>query len=153
MQPSRTVICTKTQAQNNLSYLSDRKSLRALPMGTTAMPNPAHPVSLQFCFRSLPTAGHKTASPPTRPYGSWGLTATPCYSAVCRNLGRGGIGFEATARIEAETVIEFELEQVVDEPMRYWVRILFRENSRYGGYYVNDDDLTSAPRIDNWLPD
>jgi hypothetical protein len=50
-------------------------------------------------------------------------------------------------------VIELEFEQVVDEPMRYWVRILLREKSHYGGYYVNDDDLTSAPRINNRLSD
>jgi hypothetical protein len=61
------------------------------------------------------------------------------YAGVCTNLSRGGVGFESSARIEAGKVIEFEFVQVVDEPVRYWVRILFRNEGRYGGYYVNDD--------------
>ena len=61
------------------------------------------------------------------------------YPAVCTNLGRGGMGFETSARLEVGKVIEFEFVQVVDEAVRYWVRILFRDNNRYGGYYVNDD--------------
>lgn len=36
-------------------------------------------------------------------------------------------------------MIEFEFIQVTDEAVRYWVRILFRNDRRYGGYYVNDD--------------
>ena len=59
---------------------------------------------------------------------------------MCTNLSRGGVGFETAARIEVGKVIEFEFVQVVDEAVRYWVRILFRDNEgRYGGYYVNDD--------------
>ena len=41
--------------------------------------------------------------------------------------------------------IEFEFVQVVDEAVRYWVRILFRDNNRYGGYYVNDDGTDIRP--------
>jgi hypothetical protein len=61
------------------------------------------------------------------------------YPGVCTNLSRGGVGFETSARIEVGKVIEFEFVQVVDEPVRYWVRLLFRNEGRYGGYYVNDD--------------
>lgn len=68
-----------------------------------------------------------------------------CYFAVCRNLGRGGIGFETTAQIEVGKVVEFEFVQVVDEAVRYCVRILFRDNNRYGGYYVNDDGTDIRP--------
>jgi hypothetical protein len=61
------------------------------------------------------------------------------YPGVCTNLGRGGVGFETVARLEVGKVIEFEFVQVVDEAVRYCVRILFRNEQRYGGYYVNDD--------------
>ena len=64
---------------------------------------------------------------------------------VCTNLSRGGIAFETTARLEVGKVIEFEFVQVVDEPVRYWIRILFRDNNRYGGYYVNDDGTDIRP--------
>jgi hypothetical protein len=75
-----------------------------------------------------------------------GVNGDPvCYSAVCRNLGRGGIGFETTARLEVGKAVEFEFAQVVDEAVRYWVGILFRENRRYGGYYVNDDGTDIRP--------
>ena len=62
-----------------------------------------------------------------------------CYPATCTNLGRGGVGFDTAARIEVGKVIEFEFVQVVDEAVRYWLRILFRSEGHYGGYYVNDD--------------
>lgn len=62
-----------------------------------------------------------------------------CYPAVCLNLNRSGIAFESATRLEVGKVIEFEFVRVVDEAVRYWVRILFRDNNRYGGYYVNDD--------------
>ena len=42
-------------------------------------------------------------------------------------------------------VVEFEFVQVVDEAVRYSVRILFRDNNRYGGYYVNDDGTEIRP--------
>ncbi|HVO63734.1 MAG TPA: PilZ domain-containing protein [Terriglobales bacterium] len=61
------------------------------------------------------------------------------YPGVCLNLSRGGLGFETTARIEVGKVIEFEFVQVVDQAVRYCVKILFRHESHYGGYYVNDD--------------
>lgn len=61
------------------------------------------------------------------------------YAGICTNLGRGGVGFETSARIEVGKVIEFEFVQVGDEAMRYWLRILFRDEGHYGGYYVNDD--------------
>jgi hypothetical protein len=115
-------------------------------MGTTAMPNPAQS---GFPTILLPTAPDRrtqdriTTNLPIRIPGIGGDPV--CDSAVGRNLGRGGIGFETTARIEAGKVIEFELEQMVDEPMRYWVRILFREYSHYGGYYVNDDGPDILP--------
>jgi hypothetical protein len=61
------------------------------------------------------------------------------YVGVCTNLGRGGLAFETSARIEVGKLVEFEFVQVMDEPVRYWLRILFRNEGRYGGYYVNDD--------------
>ena len=67
------------------------------------------------------------------------------YPAVCTNLGRGGIGFETNARLEVGKVVEFEFVQVVDEAVRYWVKILFRDDIRYGGYYVNDDGTDFRP--------
>ena len=61
------------------------------------------------------------------------------YPGSCTNLSRGGVGFETVARLDVGKVIEFEFVHVVDEAVRYWVRILFRDEQRYGGYYVNDD--------------
>jgi hypothetical protein len=52
------------------------------------------------------------------------------YPAICTNLSRSGIGFETTSRLEVGKVIEFEFVQVVDEAVRYRVRILFRDNGR-----------------------
>jgi hypothetical protein len=56
------------------------------------------------------------------------------YVGVCANLGRGGLAFETSARIEVGKLVEFEFVQVMDEPVRYWLRILFRNEGRYGGY-------------------
>ena len=61
------------------------------------------------------------------------------YAGICTNLGRGGVGFDTSAQIEVGKVIEFEFVQVVDQAVRYSLRILFRDEGRYGGYYVNDD--------------
>lgn len=69
-----------------------------------------------------------------------GIDGSPTYyPGICTNLSRGGVGFETSARLEVGKVIEFEFIQVTDEAVRYWVRILFRHENRYGGYYVNDD--------------
>jgi len=69
-----------------------------------------------------------------------GIDGAPTYYAgICTNLSRGGVGFETSARLEVGKVIEFEFIQITDEAVRYWVRILFRNERRYGGYYVNDD--------------
>jgi len=62
-----------------------------------------------------------------------------CYGGVCTNLSRGGVGLETPARLEVGKIIEFEFVQIIDEAVRYRVRILFRHENRYGGYYVNDD--------------
>lgn len=67
------------------------------------------------------------------------------YNAVCTNLSRGGIGFEAAERLEVGKVIEFEFVLVIDEAVRYWVKILFRDDHQYGGYYVNDDGTDIRP--------
>ena len=61
------------------------------------------------------------------------------YPGMCTNLSRGGVGFETSARIEVGRVVEFAFVQVVDETVRYFLKILFRHDSVYGGYYVNDD--------------
>ena len=69
-----------------------------------------------------------------------GIEGKPVYyPAMCTNLSRGGVGFETSARIKVGKIIEFEFVQVVDENVRYWLRILFRNGKYYGGYYVNDD--------------
>lgn len=69
-----------------------------------------------------------------------GIEGKPVYyPGLCTNLGRGGVGFDTSARIEVGKVIEFEFVHVVDENVRYWLRILFRNENHYGGYYVNDD--------------
>jgi hypothetical protein len=62
-----------------------------------------------------------------------------CYGGVCTNLSRGGVGLETPARLEVGRIIEFEFVQVTDEVVRYWVRITFRHENRYGEYYVDDD--------------
>ena len=67
------------------------------------------------------------------------------YPAVCTNLSRGGIGFETAERLLPGKVIEFEFVHVIDEAVRYWIKILFRDESRYGGYYVNDDGTDIRP--------
>jgi hypothetical protein len=67
------------------------------------------------------------------------------YPAVCTNLGRGGIGFETVERLVVGKVIEFEFVRVIDEAIRYWIKILFRDENRYGGYYVNDDGTDIRP--------
>jgi hypothetical protein len=68
-----------------------------------------------------------------------------CHNAICTNLSRGGIGFETPVRLEVGKVVDIEFVRVVDEAVRYWVRILFRDNNRYGGYYVNDDGTDIHP--------
>ena len=69
-----------------------------------------------------------------------GIDGNPVfYPGMCTNLGRGGVGFDTSARIEVGKIIEFEFVQIVDEAVRYWLRILFRDEDHYGGYYVNDD--------------
>jgi len=45
-----------------------------------------------------------------------------------------GWPFETSARIEVGKFAEFEFVQAMDEPVRYWLRILFRNEGRYGGY-------------------
>jgi hypothetical protein len=61
------------------------------------------------------------------------------YPGTCTNLSRGGVGIETSARIEVGRLVEFEFVHVVDEAVRYCIKILFRDDRRYGGYYVNDD--------------
>jgi len=53
---------------------------------------------------------------------------------VCANLGRVGLAFETSARIEVGKFVEFEFVQAMDEPVPYWLRILFRNEGRYGAY-------------------
>ncbi len=68
------------------------------------------------------------------------LDGEPTYHpGICTNLSRGGVGFETSARLEVGRVVEFEFVQVVDEAVRYCIKILFRHEQRYGGYYVNED--------------
>ncbi len=68
------------------------------------------------------------------------------YDAVCRNVSRGGMAFDTAARLEVGKVIEFEFIHMVDEPCRYFSRILYRQGDSYGAYYVNDDGSDIRPQ-------
>jgi hypothetical protein len=103
----------------------------------------AHPVETGFARVQLPLAPdrrHQDRLLTNLPIRIVGIDGSPTYHpGICTNLSRGGVGFETSARLEVGKVIEFEFIQVTDEAVRYWVRILFRNERRYGGYYVNDD--------------
>ena|SRR5664279_3361171 len=62
------------------------------------------------------------------------------YPGVCRNLSRGGVGFETDARLRVGQVVEFEFVQLADEAVRYSIKIVSREDRRYGGCYVDGDN-------------
>ena len=123
------------------------KSCANLPIGSAAMANTAETVHPRI---ELPIAPDRRRQDRVRthlPIRILSIDGNPVfYPGVCTNLGRGGVGFETSARIEVGKVIEFEFVQVVDEAVRYWLRILFRSDGHYGGYYVNDDgSQTFAP--------
>ena len=62
------------------------------------------------------------------------------YSGVCTNLSRGGVGFETGARLAVGKVVEFEFVQPADDAVRFPIQILFRNDQRYGGCYVDAED-------------
>lgn len=111
-----------------------------MPMTRAAM---ANPVETYFARMHLPIAQDRRKQDrvlTTLPMRILGIEGKPVYyPGVCTNLSRGGVGFETSAQLEVGKVIEFEFVHATDEAVRYWVRILFRNEQRYGGYYVNDD--------------
>ena len=109
-------------------------------MGAIAMSNPVSNPRPRIDLPIAPDRRRQDRVLARMPIHILGIDGHPVgYLGCCTNLSRGGIGFETTARIEVGKIVEFEFAQVVDEPVRYWLRILFRDNCRYGGYYVNDD--------------
>ena len=108
-------------------------------MDSTAMPNPGESVCPEIRLPVAPDRRQQDRIITKLPMKILAVDSYPVfYPAECTNLSRGGIGFVTAARLEVGKVIEFEFVQV-DEPVLYWVRILFRDNNCYGGYYVNDD--------------
>ena len=103
----------------------------------------ANPVETSFSQVQVPIAPDRRQQDrmlTNLPIRIVGIDGAPTYyPGICTNLSRGGVGFETSARIEVGKVIELEFIQATDEAIRYWVRILFRSDRRYGGYYVNDD--------------
>jgi hypothetical protein len=121
--------------------VTDRSRIRAaLPMVCAVMPNPGESVYPKTLVPIAPDRRQQDRILTRLPIRIVAVEGSPVfYPAECTDLSYGGIGFETAARLEVGKVIEFEFVQVVDEPVRYWVRILFRDNNRYGGYYVDDD--------------
>ena len=110
------------------------------------MSNPAESIYPQLCVPIAPDRRRQDRVITRLPMQILAVDGNPtCYNATCTNLSRGGIGFETTVRLEVGKVLEIEFVQVVDESVRCWVRILFRDNYRYGGYYVNDDGSDIRP--------
>jgi hypothetical protein len=68
------------------------------------------------------------------------------YDAVCRNLSHGGIAFDSGAALDVGKIIEFEFIHAIDQPCRYYSRILYRHGESYGAYYVNDDCSDIRPQ-------
>jgi hypothetical protein len=116
------------------------KFLASLPMNLSAMANPAESA---YPIPQIPVAPDRRKIDRVLTNLSiriLGVDGNPVYyPGTCSNLSRGGVGFETPARLDVGKVVEFEFVQVVDEPVRYWVKVLFRNEQQYGGYYVNDD--------------
>ena len=129
------------------SLAGGRSRIRAaVPMVSAAMPNPGESVYPKIQLPIAPDRRQQDRVITNLPMRILALDGDPVFHpAVCTSLSRGGMGFESAARLEVGKVIEFEFVQVIDEPVRYWVRILFRDNNRYGGYYVNDDGTDIRP--------
>lgn len=109
-------------------------------MNKSAMSNPVETHLPRMYLPIAPDRRKQDRVLTTLPMRILGIEGKPVYyPGVCTSLSRGGIGFEASAHLEVGKVIEFEFVQVTDEAVRYWARILFRNDQRYGGYYVNDD--------------
>lgn len=119
-------------------------------MNKSAMANPSE---ISFPRVELPIAADRRRLDrvlTNLPIRILAIDGNPVYHpGICTNLSRGGVGFETSARLEVGKTVEFEFVQVVDEAVRYWVRILFRNDQRYGGYYVNDDGSDIARRTND----
>ena len=64
------------------------------------------------------------------------------YPGVCKNLSRGGMGFETDARLQVGQVVEFEFLNFADEAIRYSIQILSRTGQCYSARYVDADNDT-----------
>lgn len=141
-----------------MSYLANQKTrppecslatikiFGMLPIGRAAMSSPAETVYPTLQVPIAPDRRRQDRVITRLPIRILAVNGNPtCHNATCTNLSRGGIGFDTSVRLEVGKVIEIEFVQVVDEAVRYWIRILFRDNSRYGGYYVNDDGTDIRP--------
>lgn len=116
------------------------KQATTLPINQSAMANPAETTFPRIQLPIAPDRRRQDRVLTKLPIRILGIDGNPvCYPGTCTNLSRGGVGFETEARLEVGKTVEFEFVQVVDEAVRYWIRILFRDDHRYGGYYVNDD--------------
>jgi len=114
--------------------------LADLPMDIPAMANTVETVVTRVEIPIAPDRRRQDRVRTRLPIRIISIDGNPVfYPGTCTNLGRGGVGFDTSARIEVGKVIEFEFVQVVDEAVRYCLRILFRNEGHYGGYYVNDD--------------
>jgi hypothetical protein len=122
-------------------YFPERlKNLVPLPIRSPAMSNSAETSFRRVQIPLAPDRRRQDRVVTSLPMRIVSVDGNPVfYPAICTNLRRGGIGFDVTERLYVGKVIEFEFVHVIDEAVRYWVKILFRNENRYGGYYVNDD--------------
>jgi len=112
----------------------------SLPMSQSAMADPAQTGFPRIHLPVAPDRRRLDRVLTNLPIRILSIDGNPVYyPGLCTNLSRGGVGFETSARLDVGKVIEFEFVQVVDEAVRYSVKILFRNDHHYGGYYVNDD--------------
>lgn len=116
------------------------KFLSSLPITWLAVP---HSPEMRLTNRAPLAADRRTGervltSMPIR-IVSVGDSPT-CYPGICRNLSRGGVGFETEARLQVGQVVVFEFVNLTDEAVRYSIQILSRNDQRYGGRYVDSED-------------
>jgi PilZ domain len=111
-----------------------------MPISRSVTANPVETGFPRVQLPLVPDRGQQDRMLTNLPIRIVGIDGAPTYyPGICTNLSREGIGFETSARLEVGKVIEFKFIQVTDEAIRHWLRILFRSDRRYGGYYVNDD--------------
>ena len=55
---------------------------------------------------------------------------------TCTNVSPTGAGFDINAVLRVGDVIEFEFRNTNDVPVTYRARVLFRDGSHYGTYFL-----------------